>query len=423
MMSRRRSWRTQQPCSSCTCLAGSVNLNYDTFGDRMKPAVLLIMGLAAQKVRYPDGFCRKLAERGFFVVRFDNRDAGRSSRAAEKSVLERVRSLQDVPVIILRSIAKEHRRKIALVLLLLGAAAWRWGRRRHRASHAAAALATLYLWATRSSRSPYSLQDMAKDCVRLLDSLGVLQAHVVGYSMGGMIAQALAREHPARCRSLVLVSTCSQAATLTTDPGIPWVVKHIFACGRAFDPCAGAEQRQRGIEGFWGNLSAAGDVQRQRRLAAQEQIRGLSDVDAMLRQVMAILRWTDDREAQPPQHPTLVIHGMRDPLIPLSHGLELAKQVQCQRCLVLPDLGHDVLPAACEEVLDATLSHFAQLGAEAEAPLRLELHRSHSLERVAAVVPGAAWQAAVAWQAMGRSPSASVLVAGEGHRAARLALP
>src|SRR4051794_32826070 len=132
-------------------VSDEIELCYETFGDPSDPTALLIMGLATQMIAWPDDFCRQLADRGFHVVRFDNRDAGHSTHIKGRA-----------PTV----------GQLAL--------------RKKSAAH-------------------YRLSDLAGDAVGLLDDLGVDKAHVVGASMGGMIAQTVAIEHPERVLSLVSI--------------------------------------------------------------------------------------------------------------------------------------------------------------------------------------------------------------------------
>ncbi|HMN73211.1 MAG TPA: alpha/beta fold hydrolase, partial [Rhodoblastus sp.] len=136
--------------------ANGMKLCYSTFGDRAKPTVLLIMGLGAQMILWDDGFCEKIAARGFHVVRFDNRDIGRSSRV-------------DVPVKVDFADLIQKQMKGEKI------------------------------------DSPYTLRDMAADAVALLDHLGIKKAHIVGASMGGMISQEIAMSFPDRLLSLTSV--------------------------------------------------------------------------------------------------------------------------------------------------------------------------------------------------------------------------
>ena len=145
---------------------GDVELAYETFGDRANPAVLLVMGLGTQMLGWRAGFCDALADRGFFVIRYDNRDVGRSTKFSA------------------------HRPPTAAQLL-----------RRDRKAAA------------------YTLADMADDGVGLLDRLGIGAAHVVGASMGGMIAQTIAFRHPDRVLSLASIMS-NTGARWTGQPSL-----------------------------------------------------------------------------------------------------------------------------------------------------------------------------------------------------------
>ena len=131
------------------CRVGDIDIAYETFGDPERPALLLVMGLATQMIAWHDDFCAELAGHGFHVIRFDNRDVGRST------------AMRDLPVPTLRQLTLRSKKAAG-----------------------------------------YTLSDMAGDAVGLLDHLGVERAHVVGASMGGMIAQTIAIEHPERVLSL-----------------------------------------------------------------------------------------------------------------------------------------------------------------------------------------------------------------------------
>lgn len=342
--------------------APPVQLNYDTFGDKRKPAILLIMGVGAQKVRYPIEFCRRLAAQGHFVVRFDNRDAGRSDRF-HSSVLQRILGLWTFPAYCVRiGFRQRGFKRVTFIYLVLGWLAWRRGRKRWSLLHLLVGFLLSSVWYR--PPVPYTLKDSAQDCIRLLDKLGILRAHVVGYSMGGMIAQVFGRLHPHRTASLVLLGTCSPSAALSLNPGIPFLVKHTLVAGRAFDPLATKDQRMIGLQAFWRNISAPGAQKKQDPILNQELTRGAMDVDAMLRQVMAIMDFfenpftEEERKCMPK---ALVIHGLEDPLIPYCYGIELARQLECQRCVILPGIAHDLTTTASDEILEAIQAHLNEV--------------------------------------------------------------
>jgi len=399
---------------SNTCLSSGIRLNYDTFGDRRDPAVLLIMGLAAQKVRYPASFCKRLSDSGYYVIRFDNRDCGSSGRHFERAS-ERIRCMVGVPLMLLRNIMRERWRYLPIIYLLLGHIAWTQKRRRCRFTHALLGLWSVFgLVASNSLHGPYTCEDMALDCVRLLDNLGVVSAHLIGFSMGGMIAQTFAREHPRRCLSLVLMSTCHPKSQLATA-NLPFTAMHALTTGDAFHPLATSPRRQKAVERFWKNLSSreSYDTHAQRQLALEELSRGSMDIDAYLRQFMAVLTFTDGRKrskdgATATSHTTLVIHGADDPLIPIQHGLELAKLMKCKNCVVLPSFGHDVLPGAEDEVYQAVMAHLSDVESGAgkatatsidvQYPLATEAQRARAAEE--------------SWAALKKCPSVAVLTVG-----------
>jgi len=158
--------------------AGDIELAYETFGDPGQPPVVLVMGLAMQMIAWPDEFCGALAERGHFVVRFDNRDVGASTH--------------------LDNVRPPH---LADILM-----------RRHL---------------------PYTIGDMAADTVGLLDGLGLNDVHLVGASMGGFIAQTVALKHPGRVRKLTLIMT-STGSRLVGQPK-PWIYPRLLRRRAAAD--------------------------------------------------------------------------------------------------------------------------------------------------------------------------------------------
>jgi pimeloyl-ACP methyl ester carboxylesterase len=343
-------------------MAGNVRLNYDTFGDRKNPAILLIMGLASQKVRYPSDFCQRLADCGFFVVRYDNRDVGRSSRVFdEDTAAGRLRSVRGLPEMLLFKLLVERSRVLLVAYALLGAAAWRRGQRRYRLLHMLWGILALGFVKTYRPKAQYTIEDMARDAVCLLDSLGIMQAHLVGYSMGGMIAQTVARSQPKRCSSLILMSTCSPCAQLLISPGLYFFLRLGLEAELAFCPWVSDEMRTRGIARLWSYISGPNQVEAQGRLASEEQTRGHQDADAAMRQIMAIMAFTRGQKPEPTARVEsrlrpLVIHGQLDPILPLCHGMELARLMRC-KCVVLHDIGHDILPGGQREVLEAIETH------------------------------------------------------------------
>jgi len=301
-----------------TALCGDVELFYEDLRPsgssraRYNPAappVLLIMGVGAQLPMWPDGFCDRLVRQGYRVIRFDHRDTGLSTKLhglkADGSVYPRV----------LRHVT---------------------GRR---------------------SRVPYTLVDMADDVKGLLDHLGIERAHVVGASMGGMIAQVLAASHPDRVASLALIMSSSNRL-LSAVPR--WRVIRLAFGGPKKD--APWEERLaaevRSISIINGpNYLPPVDALRRR----VEELRARSDYpQGMMRQFDAILgtgsllRYTKSISA-----PTVVIHGTVDPMVRPHNGRSLARAIPGARFVVVDGMGHDLPEPVWRPIVEALTENFA----------------------------------------------------------------
>ena len=265
--------------------AGDVELAYETFGDRDDPPVLLIMGLATQMLGWPDEFCEALAGRGLYVVRFDNRDIGLSTH------------LHDAPAPDLQAARKGD-----------------------------------------TSSASYTLSDMAADTAALLDALGIGSAHLVGASMGGMIAQTVAIEHPQRVRSL----TSIMSTTGNREVG----GASQEALGALLAPPA--RNREEAVERAIAAFKIIGSPGYTLDEAALRERAGLSfdrahDPAGVARQLVGILA-SGDRTPRLRQLdvPALVIHGEADPLIAVSGGRATAEAIPDAELLVIDGMGHDL---------------------------------------------------------------------------------
>jgi pimeloyl-ACP methyl ester carboxylesterase len=265
--------------------ANGIKIAYETFGDRDKPPVLLIMGLGTQMIAWPDEMCRAIADRGHFVIRFDNRDVGLSTH------------LDELPA----------PKPVDLLL--------------------------------RRRRPPYKVTDMAADAVGLLDALDIDSAHVVGASMGGFIAQTLAGKYPQRVRSLTLIMT-STGSRLVGHPK-PQLFSKLLKRRVVHDRLeAGAAV----VEMFRiiGSMGFAFDEEYLRDLGGRSYERAYNP-RGYLRQLAAIV-------AQPNRTkflrdisvPTLVMHGLNDPLVNVSGGKALATAIPGAEFIGFQGMGHDL---------------------------------------------------------------------------------
>jgi pimeloyl-ACP methyl ester carboxylesterase len=292
--------------------ANGITLEYEDHGDPAAPPMLLIMGLGAQLTLWPIELVEALVARGFRVIRFDNRDIGLSHK------MEGARAPGLAPHILLRRLGFKP-------------------------------------------RVPYTLGDMAKDAVGLLDALGIARAHVVGASMGGMIAQHVAFTYPDRVLSLTSIMSTTgnprlppaqKAAidVLTKRPNSleeAVLVAHGVKIGRTIGSPAypAAEERLR--------ANVTRDVRRSLYPAG------------MPRQLAAIIADGCRRERlRGVRAPTLVIHGEADPLVPVAGGRDTAAHIQGAKLKIIAGMGHDLPLALTDEIADAIADH-ARVAAEA----------------------------------------------------------
>jgi pimeloyl-ACP methyl ester carboxylesterase len=275
--------------------ANGVELEYDTFGEPSSPPLLLVMGLAYQMIEWDERVCRLLADRGFWVIRFDNRDVGLSTKMDHLGLPDMLAALAGNPV------------------------------------------------------GLYTLDDMAEDAVGLLDTLGVRAAHVVGASMGGMIAQLIAIHHPERVLSLTsIMSTVGGPAVVQAESDVLLAL---------LSPPGGTRDEQiehsvalrRLINGK--DLPFDEDEARRRATLARDRS---FHPDGALRQMIALAAAPDRAPAlRRLRIPSLVIHGEDDPLVPPDNGRQTAAALPGARLMMIPAMGHHIPPRVWPEVLDA----------------------------------------------------------------------
>ncbi len=282
------------------CTVGDVELCYETFGDASDPALLLIMGLGTQMIGWHDELCHGLARRRFFVIRFDNRDVGRSTR------------LHEVPPPRLLELLRRRPRQLA-----------------------------------------YTLGDMADDAAGLLDCMGIESAHVVGASMGGMIAQTLAVGHPDRVLSLVSIMS-STGARLSGQPALrvyPFFLRRPRAGRDAY-----IDNAVR-LFAVVGSRGLGADEEQLRELAGRSFDRGV-DAAGTGRQLAAILaagNRTDDLRRI--AAPTLVIHGTADRLVSPSGGAATVRAIPGSHRLLIEGMGHDLPRGGWPRIIEGIIEN------------------------------------------------------------------
>lgn len=284
---------------------GEIELAYETGGDPAAAPMLLIMGLGVQMIFWHDDLVAELAVRGFRTVRFDNRDAGRSSW------------IDDGPV-----------------------------------PNPLAALAG------DTSSAAYTLEDMASDAVGLMDRLGIEKAHVVGASMGGMIAQTLAIAHPERMLSLAsIMSTTGDRAVGMPGPDVlPALLAPPPASREGALEWAISLGRMIGSPGFEPDAEWVRDV------AGRAWDRGHNPLGTA-RQLLAIAASGDRTAAlREIDVPAVVIHGAADPLVPVSGGRATAEAIPGAELVVIDGMGHDLPRGAWPTIVEAIASNAARAG-------------------------------------------------------------
>ncbi len=284
--------------------ANGIELCYEIFGAADDEPMLLIMGLGAQMIHWDDDFCRQLALRGFRVIRFDNRDIGKST--------------------------------------------WLSGGKRLTATELLK-LRFLGIPVT----APYKLSDMADDVIGLLDNLGIQSAHLVGASMGGMIAQELAISHPDRVRSLTSIMSS------TGNPKLPPPTREASAMLLA-PPVTTRDEFIARYAQTWKILRVGSfplDETKDRERAERTFARGLNPAGAG-RQLRAILASGSRKERlKSLKTPTLVIHGTVDPLVRPEAGKDTAASIPGAKLKMVVGMGHALPIAMWPEIIGAIADH------------------------------------------------------------------
>lgn len=287
--------------------ANGIRIAYDAFGDAAHEAILLIAGLGTQRIRWTNAFCEALAARGYRVIRYDNRDSGGSTHFADRAPPD------------------------------LGAL-----------------IATLT--AGKRPDLPYSLYDMAADAIGLMDALKIDRAHVVGRSMGGMIAQILASDYPARVRSLTSIMSS------TGNPALPQAAQDVMGLvlRPSPDPRLDREAFVAHRIAFARRIAGRAFDEAAHREIVLAELEGGHDPAGAARQLAAMVAAGDRRARLTTINaPTLVVHGSDDPLILPECGADTAASIQGAEYLPIGGMGHDI-PAEFDAPIIAAIDRNAR---------------------------------------------------------------
>ncbi|MGD9381773.1 MAG: alpha/beta hydrolase [Candidatus Thorarchaeota archaeon] len=285
-----------------TAKVGDIEITYDTFGDPSAPPMLLVMGLGAQMIRWDEAFCKALAAQGHWVIRFDNRDVGLSSKFDDGGVPDVMSLIQGEAVDV-----------------------------------------------------PYKLKDMADDAIGLLDALGIKEADVVGVSMGGMIVQTMAIHYPDRVRTLTSVMSS------TGSPDLPQPTEEAMAALLAPPASSRDEYIKNSLMSakvlHGPHYPLDEDYVRNYSEISYDRC---YHPPGFTRQLSAVIASGSRKEALGNiKIPTLVIHGDADPLVPVEGGKDTAKSIPEAELLIIEGMGHSFPTEVVPQILQAILKHTA----------------------------------------------------------------
>ncbi|AGZ52215.1 alpha/beta fold hydrolase [Mycobacterium kansasii] len=292
--------------------SGDLKLYYEDMGDPDDPPVLLIMGLGAQLLLWRTGFCERLVAQGLRVIRYDNRDVGLSSRT------EHCDSGPSMPARLLR------------------------------------------FWFGLRNQAAYSLEDMADDAAALLDHLGIEHAHIVGASMGGMIAQIFAARFPERTKALAIICSSNNRACLR--PPAVQALRAMLSGPPPGSPRDVVVDNVVRVTGITGSRRYRLPEERIRAEAAENYDRSFDPL-GVSRQFNAVLgsgslRHYNRRIAAP----TVVIHGRKDIMVRPSNGRAVARAIDDARLVLFDGMGHDLPEPLWDGLISVLMSNFARAG-------------------------------------------------------------
>lgn len=286
-----------------------IKIAYETFGNPNASPLMLIMGLGNQMVYWDEEFCRQLAVRGYWVIRFDNRDCGLSTWLDDAGVPD-----------------------ISAMKQLIAQ--------------------------RKTAQAPYSLRDMADDAVGLLDVLKIESAHIIGRSMGGMIGQMMAIHHPER------IKTLTSMMSSTGDSGLPPPKPDVLSILLEPEPADRESFVDHSVR-IYKVLSGSGfhlDETLVRQWSHESYNRGINP-EGIARQFAAIISTGSRKEdLKSLTVPTLVIHGDADPLVPVECGIDTANTIPGAQLLIIKGLGHTMAQGAYPQIIDAIARHTTHSG-------------------------------------------------------------
>ena len=292
--------------------ANRIQIEYETFGKPSSQPLLLVIGLAGQLFYWDEQMCKRLADNELYVIRFDNRDVGLSSKMEEAGIPDIMKAIET---------------------LMQGG----------------------------KIEPPYTIEDMADDAVGLLDAISIKKAHICGMSMGGMIAQSIAIRHPERVLSLISIYS------MTGNPDLPQPKPEVMQLLLTPPPGERSAFIEHTLKIFRA-ITGPGflfDEEYHRKMAGQSYDRAFYP-QGVARQLMAIMAQGNRKPALASVAvPTLVVHGADDPLVPVEGGKETAEAVPGAELLIIDGMGHD-LPSgkgAWPEIIDAIIAHTKKVAA------------------------------------------------------------
>ena len=279
--------------------ANGIQIEYDTFGDSTSPVLLLIMGLGTQMIAWDEEFCKQLTHKGLYVIRFDNRDIGLSTKLEELGI----------PDIMAAVTARMEGKDIEF---------------------------------------SYTLDDMADDALGLLDALGIEKAHICGASMGAAITQTIGYRHPSRVLSLIPIMGT------TGNPDLPMAkpeAMEVIMTPAPEEREANIEHRVKNSKVLWGTIPF--DEETVRKSAARAFDRSFYP-QGMARQLVATMAHGNRKpHLSSVTAPTLVIHGAEDPLVPVEGGKDTAEAIPGAEILIIDGMGHSLPKAVWPQIVEA----------------------------------------------------------------------